>query len=276
MRTDRFALKFLFTVLLSAVIVLVTIVLHSSSNSHEHGHDSRRIRVANKNVPSRIPKVLVSTYHTKSKIPYKVFANISMYASDYEYKIFDDDEIVQFLTTHYPAAVVETFHRLKLGAHKADLFRYCYLYKYGGVYIDIKTELIQRLDTLFHREDAELYTVLCDQEDFNGIYQGIIASVARNPIFKDLIDFMVNIPKPVERYQAFTKDFQRQICNHYNTTVPTAGYTRNGPRSVYLFKENCSCNPDDCYDGLDRYGGCCHVYEGRRKIIKSRYSDYPW
>ena len=30
------------------------------------------------------------------------------------------------------------FKDLKIGAHKADFFRYCILYIYGGIYIDIK------------------------------------------------------------------------------------------------------------------------------------------
>ena len=45
---------------------------------------------------------------------------------------------------------------------------------------------------------------------------------------------------------------------------------------VYLFYEKCTRNPFDCKDGLDRYNKCCYIYDNSLKIIKTRYSDYPW
>ena len=44
----------------------------------------------------------------------------------------------------------------------------------------------------------------------------------------------------------------------------------------YLFTEKCNKNANDCYDGLDKYGLCCFVWDGGEKIIKTRYADYPW
>ena len=32
----------------------------------------------------------------------------------------------------------------------------------------------------------------------------------------------------------------------------------------------------DCEDGLDKYNKCCYIYDNNEKIIKTRYSDYPW
>ena len=81
-----------------------------------------------------IPKTIVSTYHTKNKIPDKVFNNIKQYAPNYQLKIFDDNDIIAFLKKYYPPAVLAAFKELK-GAHKADLFRYL-LYKLA-VFISI-------------------------------------------------------------------------------------------------------------------------------------------
>jgi hypothetical protein len=46
--------------------------------------------------------------------------------------------------------------------------------------------------------------------------------------------------------------------------------------SVYLFEEKCTVNDAECSEGLDRYGLCCYIYDNNDKIIKSRYSDFPW
>ena len=40
------------------------------------------------------------------------------------------------------------------------------------------------------------------------IYQGIIATKPRNPIFLPLIEHIVNVPKPVKRYFEFTSEYR--------------------------------------------------------------------
>ena len=219
-----------------------------------------------------IPKVIVSTYHKKNKIPEKVFLNIRKYASNYKYLVFNDNEIISFLNKYYNNSVVETFNNLK-GPHKADLFRYCYLYKFGGIYLDIKTELIENIDNIFNKRNVHFYTVISGGKFKNTIYQGIIATVPSNPFFLNLINFMINIKKPVKYYQTFTKDFYKRLEKEYKIGLKS-GFFR-GKYNLYLFNEKCTKNSSDCKDGLDRYGRCCFIYDNK-KIIKTRYSDYPW
>ena len=220
-----------------------------------------------------IPKIIISTYHNKSKIPQKVYNNISKYAKNYKHKIFDDKEIILFLKQNYPSNVLKSFYNLK-GAHKADLFRYCYLYKYGGIYIDIKTELIENIDDTFNKRNVNLYTVL---SMFKGtIYQGIIASVPNNPIFKELIDYIVQIQKPVHIYFAFTIDFYNNLKKNSLNKIKKGYNQYKDGSNYYLFYEKCSTNKNDCLDGLDRYKRCCFVYDKEIRKIKIRYSDYPW
>ena len=52
--------------------------------------------------------------------------------------LFDDDECRAFIAREYPDDVLSAYDRLIPTAFKADLWRYCVLYKYGGVYLDIK------------------------------------------------------------------------------------------------------------------------------------------
>ena len=51
---------------------------------------------------------------------------------------------------------------------------------------------------------------------------------------------------------------------------------KNKSNNYYLFQENCDRNKNNCYDGLDKYGFCCFIYDNNNKIIKNRYADYPW
>jgi len=225
-----------------------------------------------------IPKIITSTYHKKNKIPDKVYQNIKKYAPNYQHQVFDDREINIFLKKNYDENVLLCFNQLK-GAHKADLFRYCYLYKKGGIYLDIKTELIKNLDQVFNIGNTQFYTVLSGGRYKNKtIYQGIIASVPNNPFFEKLIQYMVNLKKPVRQYQIFTTDFYNKLKEQYlnpKDKLLKPGFYQ-GDKNLYLFIEKCTTNKCDCYDGLDRYNRCCYIYNKQDKLIKTRYSDYPW
>lgn len=225
------------------------------------------------NNESLIPKIVIQTYYRKEKIPDKVYLNIQKYAPGYEHIIFDDNECEDFLKKYFNPSILATFRKLK-GAHKADLFRYCYLYKHGGVYIDIKTELIRPMDEVFNQNYT--YSVLSIVK--NTIYQGIIATPPKNPIFLKLIYFMVKLVDRTNEfpYIIFTYDFYQKI-KKYCGEIPKSGLnTTDQTYPYYLFTERCSKNKEKCYDGLDRYGLCCYVYDGDEKMIKSRYSDFPW
>ena len=224
---------------------------------------------------SDIPKLVIQTYYDKKKIPQKVFDNINEFAGNYKHIIFDDNQIIKFLKKNYKPDVLKTFNLLK-GAHKADLFRYCFLYKFGGIYLDIKTELIKPLDEIFTRNHT--YSVLSIVR--NTVYQGVIATPPGNPIFLKLIKFMINIVKGGRKYNyiIFTRDLWNNIHRECNAR-PFAGINKNleNPKFNYnLFQEKCTKDKLDCYDGLDRHNLCCYIYEGNEKIIKSRYADFPW
>jgi len=55
-------------------------------------------------------------------------------------EIFGINSGRQFIAHHFGPALVEAYNRLRPYAYKSDLFRYCYMYIYGGVYVDIKYE----------------------------------------------------------------------------------------------------------------------------------------
>lgn len=64
----------------------------------------------------------------------------------WEHKFFSDEASGEFLETHFPPEVKEAYDALTAGAFKADLFRYCVLFIYGGVYADVDVILQSKLD----------------------------------------------------------------------------------------------------------------------------------
>jgi len=58
--------------------------------------------------------------------------------------LFHDAECRDFIAQEYPPDVLMAYDRLIPTAFKADLWRYCVLYKYGGVYLDAKLGGVRR------------------------------------------------------------------------------------------------------------------------------------
>mgnify|MGYP006077386983 CR=1 FL=1 len=226
---------------------------------------------------SLIPKIIIQTFADKKKIAQKVYNNKKFYAPDYKHIVYDDNQCLKFIKRFNAILsekdLGETWFSLKKGAHRADLFRYCYLYINGGVYLDIKTELIEPLNITFPKKNI-LYTVL--SKDINTIYQGVIATPPENPIFMDLIEYIVNNVFTInKKYSSCTRDFYKKIVIYSQYNKLRNGFYKNklGDIDFYLFKEICG-NKKKCTDGLDRHGLCCNIYDNSKVKIKTRYSDY--
>jgi hypothetical protein len=217
---------------------------------------------------------LFQTYYNKSKIPKDIYDNIKKYAPEYTHIVMDDDDIIKFLKKYYNDNVLYTFNHLKSGAHKADLARYCILYIYGGLYMDIKTELTKPLKEVFNKGNI-FYTVKSIMD--GTFYQGIIKTPRNNPIFLSLIDYIVKTKNPYN-YLDFTKDMYVQISKDINGGIKN-GYNKSisGYNDYYIFLEKCSSTDSSmCYDGFDRYNKCCFIWDRNVPVIKSRRSTYPW
>lgn len=87
-----------------------------------------------------IPLKIFQTWHSKS-LPVemkKCVCSLKKSNPEFEYYLFDDDDCREFIKNHFTDSVLKAFDKLKPGAFKADLWRCCILYVYGGIYLDIK------------------------------------------------------------------------------------------------------------------------------------------
>ena len=207
----------------------------------------------------------------KNKIPKDVYDNIKKYAPEYTHIIVDEVDIEKFLKKYYKDIVFDTFKSLKSGAHQADLARYCLLYIYGGIYMDIKVELIKPLNDVFNKGDNVFYSVLSYKGDH--IAQGVIKSPPRNPLFLSLIDYVVNTQNPRD-FHDFCKDLFLKIKTDVKNIK--AGLLTGKNDKYYLFKEVCENDCSRCNDGCDTKGRCCFVWDGNTPVIKTRRNSYPW
>lgn len=264
---------FIFFFIILIVLILINRLVYPLKECYKN-IDFKMYHIDDNN---SIPKILFQTYINKDRVPIKVFENIKKYANKYSYHFYDNRQCFDFLKKNFDNSILTAYNNLINSAHKADLFRYCILYKYGGIYLDIKTELIMPLEEIFNSNYT--YTVLCVSDKC--IYQGIIATKRNNPIFLKLIKKIVDTSRNIYLdYHVYVRDFYHQIqqdTQNYRKLIPGINKIKiPNQNDFYLFSEKCTQNMSDCYDGLDRYKKCCYVYDFNKKIIKTRYAEFPW
>lgn len=110
---------------------------------------------------------------------------------NYQYHLYSGDEIENIIKNNFPKEVLFSYHSLKPYAYKADLARYCLLYLYGGLYIDLSLLCLSPL-TL---ENINFFAFR-DLPEFSdpwwAITNAIIYSKPKSNIMKTAIDLMVH------------------------------------------------------------------------------------
>ena len=152
-------------------------------------------------IPEIIPKKIYQTWKTKIEdLPeflQQNICNITDLNPDYEYSYYDDDMMDTFIKENFSAKVYNAFLKIKPGAYKADFWRYCILYKNGGIYMDIDTIIYNKFDDFIKNKN---YVVPVDFnrqsqikiEGCHNLFNSFIAITKEHPIMLGCIDKIVN------------------------------------------------------------------------------------
>jgi mannosyltransferase OCH1-like enzyme len=132
-----------------------------------------------------VPKIIYQTWHSK-RIPvgmYKSIINLKKHNPEFKYCLYNDTDCRDFIIKWFDNTVVNAFDTLIPGAYKADLWRYCILYKLGGVYIDIKYTSVKG-NKLINLIGKEHFVMDCDK---SGIYNAFMICKPGNKLLLDCI-----------------------------------------------------------------------------------------
>lgn len=145
-----------------------------------------------------VPKIIHQTWFedvSKEKYPNMSRLTESFKQSGWEYKFYTDDIARDILLSHFPKEVLEAYDALRPGAFKADLFRYCVLLIYGGVYADMDVMLESNLDAAISSDVGFMVPVdepgkpvgkrMC-------LWNGFIAAAPAHPFLAKAIETVVN------------------------------------------------------------------------------------
>lgn len=139
-----------------------------------------------------IPANIFQTWHTKNLPPlmFNAIQEIKTQNPNFLHRLFDDDDCRNFIAKYFNDDILYAFDNLIPGAYKADLFRYCILYKLGGIYLDIKyiPNKNFKLINLLRREHWVL------DIDNTGIYNALMICKKGNPnLLKAIRKIVANV-----------------------------------------------------------------------------------
>ena len=144
---------------------------------------------------NKIPKKIYHTWETKNLEPefQKIVDTWKIYNPEYEYILFDKDDRVLFIKENFDENILNTYNSIVPGAYKADFWRYCILYKYGGVIVDIDTICMGKLSD-FIKDEIFVGLIDFNVNPFEGnhnLANGFIAVVPNSKIMLECINRIV-------------------------------------------------------------------------------------
>jgi mannosyltransferase OCH1-like enzyme len=127
----------------------------------------------------QIPKKIFQTWHTNELPPLMKQCTQKLREDnpEFEYYLYNDQECRKFIEDNYDKSIVEAYDILIPGAFKADLWRYCVLYKYGGIYLDIKYQCENGFKLIHLLEDTSTWV---KENDNRVVYTGLLVCEPNN------------------------------------------------------------------------------------------------
>ena len=144
----------------------------------------------NTNNIDKIPFNIFTCWHTKD-MPPKMKENINKIKDEnpeFNFYCFDNNECRDIIKKYFIKDVVNAYDALIPEAYKSDLWRYCILYLYGGIYQDIKFESINGFK---YKDITDKEYFVQDREDF-GIYNALLICKKNNKILEKSIKQIIN------------------------------------------------------------------------------------
>ena len=180
-----------------------------------------------------IPLNICTFYHDKSNIPENMKKNFDKLASEnceFNVELFDVNSSRKFIETNFDKNVLDAYDSLKPYAYKSDLFRLCYLYSAGGIYVDVKYEPVNGFK--FKELISSQYLV----SEPLGVQNCLIVMNKHNEFILKCINIITH--NALNKYCGFSPLFTGPflLSNEFSTDFPFKECTINNRH--HIFKNN--------------------------------------
>lgn len=211
------------------------------------------------NYKNMIPKIIHQTYKSVDNLPqvYKECQDtIKSLHEDWRYMFWTDEDMYKEVRESFPD-VWPVFEKLPRKILQIDVFRYCLMWKYGGLYADLDYRFRKAFDLL----DAELVLPISRQQQ-KGEYPTrfgncIFASRPGHPFWKELLRDVI------DNSARLSVQSDSDVMDSPNGT---------GPGFVTRMYHTCSAEIRDSIVTPERLK--FHPPSGSSKVDLDRYDSY--
>jgi len=211
---------------------------------------------------TKVP-TLNKTSHVSSIIPKKIFQTHKSiefikrnpklmnalnswrkHSKEFEYYFYTDEICEKFMKENFEGEIYDAYKKLPISVMKADLWRYCIVYKYGGIYADADTICLTNPNYLL--KNAQI--VCAPESDENYLCQWTFAAPPESPVLKSIIDLSVerihkttqflgkNIVHVLTGPQVFTEGIEKFLFeNSLKLFRSKTDYIRYSNKTPYIF-----------------------------------------
>ena len=136
-------MNWILILIITLIIILIFIIYNKSSTS---------------NIPKKIHQIAFNL--NVNKDIQNNIDTLKRLNPEYEYRLYDDNDIANFINNNYDDYILETYNKInpEYGPARTDYFRYLLLYKEGGIYLDIKSSCEKPFDSIIKNNDEFILT----------------------------------------------------------------------------------------------------------------------
>ena len=162
------------------------------------------------------------------------------HTNNFKYYFYDDNKCDLFMK-RIGGDIYKAYQKLPIKVMKADLWRYCIIYKYGGIYADVDT--ICKVNPLIFLNDA-LLTIVPENETH--LCQWVFSAPPKSKILKEVIDLSVKRILEIKRIKGehiihyltgpgvFTDGIEKYLTHHNYVTFSNKNLYHKYPDSSQL------------------------------------------
>ena len=216
------------------------------------------------------PTVIFHTYF--ADLPQKVYENREVYARGFRVDVFKDSDCRAFLQTNFGERHVARFDAFWCGAHKADFFRYCILWLFGEVYVDVKSALMADLGSFL--ADKAGAVVSARAAGCLRSHQGVIACPPRHSLLGEAMEhaLLISDEEVDNKYMVFCQFFWDALARMHGRT-PKTGWNWSEPAAYFMVEEKRWPLLPSCNGEVVQCDGH-YLLSGGAPVFATRWCDY--
>lgn len=214
-----------------------------------------------------IPRTIYQTFDEVGVTPNIFRASTSWRQRNpsYRYLFYDTNARLDFLQSHFGDRVVKAYQKLIPSRYREDLWRYCLLYEWGGVYVGIDTSCVVDLSQIISQTDS---CVVCvESGKTNYLNNALIACVPKHPLLLRAYEMVVQHTE-----ESYYGDTESDLCSgkiladalsfllmNVEGPVYQEGILRHQDLAIKLLR----------YDTRDQ-----NIYSGSKLLVATSYQGF--